>query len=94
MIRSPSLQDLIVSQRYRLADDAWERNGRRTYLHDENADRSFLEQLRSILLVFEWKADRKRLRTFGHSGSGEGIEIEPGGSDTSGHFLHHMKAPD
>jgi hypothetical protein len=94
MIRSPSLHDLIVSQGYRLAEDAWETNGRRTYLHDEDADRGFLEELRSALQVFEWKADRNRLRTFGHSGSGEVIEIEPGGSDTSGHFLHHMKALD
>ncbi|MBR0986102.1 hypothetical protein [Bradyrhizobium liaoningense] len=75
-------------------DDAWDSNGRRTYLHDEDADRAFLKQLQRILRTLEWTADPDKLRTFGHAGSGEIIEIEPGGSDTSGHFLHHMKAFD
>jgi hypothetical protein len=94
IIRSPSLHDLVVSQGYRLVDDAWQSNGRRTYLHDEDADRAFLKKLERALQSSEWKADRNKLRTFGHPGSGEVIEIEPGGSDTSGHFLHHMKAVD
>jgi hypothetical protein len=94
MISPPSLHDLIVSQGYRLVEDAWESNGRRTYLHDEDADRAFLNKLKRDLQILEWKADRNKLRTFGHARSGEVIEIEPGGSDTSGHFLHHMKAFD
>jgi hypothetical protein len=94
MIKIASLHDLIVSQGYRLVDDAWESNGRRTYLHDEDADRAFLKKLERALQISEWKADRNRLRTFGHRPSGEVIEIEPGGADTSGHYLHHMKAFD
>jgi hypothetical protein len=94
MIKPPSLHDIIVSQGYRLVEDAWESDGRRTYLHDEYADRTFLKKLERTLESSEWKADRNKLRTFGHPRSGEVIEIEPGGSDTSGHFLHHMKAFD
>jgi len=94
MTRPLSLHELTVSQGYRLVEDAWERNGRRTYLHDEDADRAFLENLGGALQLFGWTSDQNRLRTFVHSGSGEAIEVEPGGSDTSGHFLHHMKALD
>jgi hypothetical protein len=68
--------------------------GVRTYLHDEYADRTFLLKLERTLQTSEWKADRNKLRTSSHPPSGEVIEIESGGSDTSGHFLHHMKAFD
>jgi hypothetical protein len=94
MIGSGSVHNLIVSEGYQLVEDAWETNGRRTYLHEEGADRAFLKKLERTLRSSECKADRNKLRAFGHPGSGEVIEIEPSGSDTSGHYLHHMKAFD
>ena len=38
-----------------------------------------------------WEPDKAKLRSYRHSGFDEIIEVEPGGSDTTGHFLHHMK---
>lgn len=35
-----------------------------------------------------------RLRCFFKHASHEIMEVEPGGSETSGHFLHHMKTED
>jgi hypothetical protein len=31
----PSIHDILIEQGYKLIDDGWERNGRRTYLRDE-----------------------------------------------------------
>ena len=39
-----------------------------------------------------WEADKNKLRSFRLRGADEIIEVEPGGSETTGHFLHHMKA--
>jgi hypothetical protein len=40
-----------------------------------------------------WETDKNKLRSFLQGGADEIIEVEPGGSDTAGHLLHHMKAP-
>jgi len=87
-----SVHDLLVSKGYRLTEDAWQTDGRRTYLHDDNADRSFFREISRILRGVGWLPDNTVLRTFRNSGTGELIEIEPGGADTSGHFLHHLKS--
>jgi hypothetical protein len=86
-----STHDLIVSQGYRLTDDSWGEQGRRTYIHDDDAERSHITRLSIALRAAGWKNDSEKLRSFVHPGSKEIIEIEPGGSETSGHFLHHMK---
>jgi hypothetical protein len=48
--------------------------------------------LTKVLLRAGWEIDQSQLRAFRHQQTGEMIEIEPGGSDVSGHFLHFMKA--
>jgi hypothetical protein len=50
-----------------------------------------LAGVRRSLQDLGWSSDRSKLRSF-RNPAGEEIEIEPGGADTSGHFLHHMKA--
>jgi hypothetical protein len=89
-----STHDILVQQGYKMVEDEWGKHGRRTYLNDEDADRAFLAVLVRSLRSSGWTPDRAKLRSFLHSISGEVIEIETGGADTSGHFLHQMKAPD
>jgi hypothetical protein len=33
----PSIHDILIQEGYKLIDDGWEKEGRKTYLHDENA---------------------------------------------------------
>ena len=87
-----STHDLLVSEGYRLVEDVWQTDGRRTYVHDENADRSFIRDISRTLRSAGWLLDNTVLRAFRHGPAGELIEIEPGGADTSGHFLHHLKS--
>lgn len=82
------LHDLLIDCGYRLIDDAWAANGRLTYIHDDDADKSHLSQLKSTLGRVGWQINSDKLRSF-FSGDEE-IEIEPGGADVSGHFLHHL----
>jgi hypothetical protein len=76
---------------YRPEDDSWETDGRQTYLHEENATRAFLITLNGILSRQGWKREQNTLRGFRHP-NGEVIEVESGGSDCTGHYLHYMKA--
>lgn len=85
------LADTLYILGYRPEDDSWDADGRRTYSHDEDATRAYLTTLRGILGRQGWQVFPSALRTFVNS-SGEIIEIEPGGADTNGHYLHHMKA--
>jgi len=87
-----SIHDLLVSEGYRLVEDAWQTHGRRTYVHDDSADRSFVREISRTLRLAGWVPDNTVLRSFRNSATGELIEIEPGGADTSGHFLHHLKS--
>jgi hypothetical protein len=83
--------EVLTAQGYRLVDDAWEARGRRTYLHEEDATRGHIMGLAGALRRVGWETDKNKLRSFCHRGADEIIEVEPGGSDTTGHFLHHMK---
>jgi hypothetical protein len=85
------VHDLLVSQGYWLTDDSWKRRSRRTYIHDENASREYLMTLANILANSGWEILPNVLRAFRHLSRKEMLELEPGGSCTSGHFLHHMK---
>jgi hypothetical protein len=76
---------------YRLAEDAWDSDGRRTYLSDDDADRQFLKDLQATLAQYGWVKDERRLRCFRCAANGDILEIEPGSADTSGHFIHHVK---
>lgn len=86
------LTDTLLIFGYRPEDDAWETDGRRTYIHDDGATRAYLTTLRGVLARQGWHRDTHALRTFRHESSDQVIEIEPGGSDTDGHYLHLMKA--
>lgn len=85
------MHEILVSEGYKLIDDAWGKHGRLTYLHNDDADRQFLADLTRTIRVAGWVRSQNELRTFRHPTTDEIIEIEPGGSETSGHFLHLMK---
>jgi hypothetical protein len=84
--------DSLVAEGYKLVEDAWIANGRRTYVHDEDASRVLIRRLITVLRRDGWEMETDKLRSLRHPASGEMIELEPGGADTTGHFLHHMKA--
>jgi hypothetical protein len=75
---------------YRLIEDCWLDQGRRTYLNSEDADLAEMRALHSAIAPLGWLRDGEQLRAW-HL-AGEVIEIEPGGPDCSGHYLHHMRA--
>jgi len=77
---------------YGLVEDAWDTNGRKTYLSNEGADRQALKDLQTTLAEYGWLKDEHRLRCFRCAATGEFIEIEPGGSEVSGHLLHYLKS--
>jgi hypothetical protein len=85
--------EVLTAQGYRLIEDVWGARGRRTYLHEEDATRGHIMGLAESLRCIGWETDRNKLRSFRHGRADEIIEVEPGGSDTAAHFLHHMKAP-
>jgi hypothetical protein len=85
-----STHNLIVSQGYRLPDDAWDDQGRRTYIHDDDLGRSHITSMTIVRKSVGWKHDPEKLWSFVYPVSQEIIEMEPGGVETSGHFLHHM----
>ena len=89
-LASGPIHDLLVNLGYSLVDDAWSQYGRRSYIHDSDFTRSQFICLRRMLRQLGWSIDQTTLRSFINSGTGEMIEMEPGGPDTTGHFVHHM----
>ena len=85
--------DMLIADGYKLVEEAWDNLGRRTYQHDDDIDKASLRALLNLLRPLGWELDRHKLRAFRHADSGDEIELEPGGADTTGHFLHHMKRP-
>lgn len=88
----PAMELLLKPFGYRLVEDAWEEHGRKTFLNSEDADYSFMKELESELTKYGFVRHDTLLRAFRHSPTGEVLEIEIGGPETSGHFLHHLKA--
>lgn len=86
------MQELFEADGYKLVEDVWDEHGRLTFVHDDDADRPHLNHLARTLQIAGWEKSKTELRTFRHPVSGEIVEVEPGGSDTSGHFLHYMSA--
>lgn len=84
-----SLDGVLIGLGYRAVEDVWTSDGRITYVHDDDADRAHLADLRSCLLADGWDRSESKLRSFVKND--EEIEIEPGGSDVSGHFLHLVR---
>jgi hypothetical protein len=88
--RGQHIEHLLKELGYRLVDDAWNSDGRRTFAYMEDAGRPFPIDLEINLLDYSWKKDPDRLRSFVNDEICELIEIEPSGP--SGHLLHHRKA--
>jgi len=86
-----SMEEVLTVQGYKLIDDAWDKFGRRTYQHNDDATRVHIKSLGMMLSGLGWNASSDTLRAFCNRETGELIEVEPGGSETTGHFLHHMK---
>lgn len=99
MKNEPVANDLFVSQThellaaegYKLIDDAWKEFGRRTYLHDDDANRDYIKAFGRVLKSVDWQTNSQKVRTFHHPISQHEIELEPAGSEATGHFLHHMR---
>src|SRR3979490_2397349 len=87
-----SIHDILIEQGYRLIDDGRERDGRRTYLREENASGEQISILKKHFENIGWKKDYENLWSFVHPDSGEIVELEPGGPETSGHFFHYARA--
>jgi hypothetical protein len=49
------LDAVLQSQGYKLVEDCWTTEGRKTYVNDENADREFLADLKQTLGQYGWK---------------------------------------
>src|SRR4051794_22880512 len=79
-----STHNLILAEGYKLVEDAWEENGRRTYIHDDDASGIQIRRFIVILRSAGWRIDSDELRLFRHIVNGDMIELEPGGSDTTG----------
>jgi len=61
-------------------------------LHNEDASRTQIANLKNSLGSAGWERDTNALWVFRQRKTGEMLEMEPGGAETSGHFLHHMKS--
>jgi len=70
--------ELLVAEGYKIIDDAWKEFGRRTYLHDDDANRDYIKALARLLQSAGWQTDPRKLRTFHHPSSHHEIELEPG----------------
>ena len=55
---------VLVQFGYRLVDDAWAENGRRTYLSDEDANRDLLKDLGAVAAEYGWIRHPTVLRAF------------------------------
>ena len=89
------MHDILVQHGYKLIDDEWKENGRRTYDHNDDATREFIASLTKVLQSAGWKTHPIILRAFRHLVNAEIIEVEVGGPEkTDAHFLHHLKAFD
>ena len=91
-MENSSVHDSLIFHGYKLVEDAWDEFGRRTYVHDDDASRDYLGSLLRALRPDGWTKSQTELRAFAQTETGDVLEIEPGGSETSGHFAHHFRA--
>jgi hypothetical protein len=87
-----STHEILIWQGYKLVEDAWDTHGRRTYSHDDDASRAQMVNLKYNLGSAGWVRDTNALWVLRQGKTDEMLEVEPGGAETSGHFLHHMKS--
>jgi hypothetical protein len=74
---------------YTLFDDDWIAHGRRTYFHNRDRQESFID-LERALSEYGWKLHPTILRRLINDDTGDLLELESGGADTSGVFVHHL----
>lgn len=85
------MDEILLVLGYRPEDDSWDTDGRLTYIHDDNATHAWMTSTAIILGRQGWRRDKTNRYLFRHD-TGRLIEIEPGGADCTGHYLHVMKA--
>ena len=49
--------EFLVREGYKLVEDAWKDNGRRTYLHDDNASGDYIKRLARLFQGAGWQTD-------------------------------------
>jgi hypothetical protein len=76
---------------YTLFDDDWITHGRRTYVPNRDRQESFVDFERA-LSEYGWNKDKTRSRCLSNAHTGELITIEPAGSDSTSHCMHHHKS--
>jgi hypothetical protein len=54
----PQIEEALRELGYRLVDDAWNGQGRKTFLNSENADHDFMADLEAVLFDCGFKAAR------------------------------------
>jgi hypothetical protein len=59
-----STHDILMQQGYKLVDDAWDNNGRKTYSHDDDASGTQITNLKMTLGIAGWVRDRNALWIF------------------------------
>ena len=89
-----SIHDVLMQRGYKLVDDAWSEAARRTYDHNDEANREFTAGLAKVLGIAGWETHPNILRAFRHPITEDVLELEPGGSETTGHLIHHLKSLD
>ena len=89
-----SIHEVLIQHGYKLIDDAWSEPARRTYDHNDEANREFIASLAKVLAIAGWETHPNILRAFRRPITEEVLELEPGGSETIGHLIHHMKSFD
>ena len=85
-----SIHEVLIQHGYKLIDDAWSEPARRTYDHNDEANREFIASLVKVLAIAGWETHPNILRSFRRPITEEVLELEPGGSETIGHLIHHM----
>lgn len=86
------IDNVLSDLGYRLIEDAWASDGRKSFVHDDEADRAHVVQVTKSLASTGWHKNPTKLRSLINDAGGEEIEIESGGADVSGHFLHLIKS--
>jgi hypothetical protein len=58
-----STHNSILAEGYKLVEDAWVKDGRRTYVHDDDASGVLIRRLIDVLRSDGWEIDRDKLRS-------------------------------
>src|SRR6266436_5929422 len=59
-----SIHEVLIQHGYKLIDDAWSEPARRTYDHNDEANREFIASLAKVLAIAGWETHPNILRAF------------------------------